>query len=57
MGAAPAEVLGEQSAPPDEPAEQDLAWFFKLFSLRGITQELERMCFFAFLQKTDEQGW
>jgi hypothetical protein len=56
MGVAPAEIVGEQSAPPDEPTEQDLAWFFKLFALRGIVDGVERMCFFTFLQKTEE-GW
>lgn len=56
MGVNPAEVVGEASAPPDEPTEQDLAWFFKLFCLRGVVEEQERMLYFAFLQKTDE-GW
>jgi len=54
MGVAAAEIVGEKSAPPDEPTEQDLAWFYKLFSLRGIIDETERMCFFIFLQKSDE---
>ena len=42
------------SAPPEEPAERDLAWFFKLFSLRGVVEDIEHMCFFAFLQKSDD---
>jgi hypothetical protein len=54
MGAAPVDLVGPASAPPDDPNESDLAWFFKLFSLRGIVDGQERMCFFAFLQKTDE---
>jgi len=56
MGVPSAEVVGEASAPPDEaPTEQDRAWFFKLFSLRGITKEgMEQMFFFAYLQKTDD---
>ena len=37
-----------------KPTERDLAWFFKLFSLRGMVEESERMCFFAFLQKSDD---
>jgi hypothetical protein len=54
MGAEPAEVVGRASAPPEEPTEKDRAWFFKLFSLRGIDEEVERMCFFTYLQKTDD---
>lgn len=53
MGVPVEEIVGAKSAPPSEPTEQDLAWFFKLFSLRGIVEDTERMCFFAFLQKTD----
>jgi hypothetical protein len=52
------EIVGNASAPPDEaPTERDLAWFFKLFSLRGIKEGVEQMCFFAFLQKSDEDAW
>lgn len=54
MGVSAAELVGSASAPPEEPAERDLAWFFKLFSLRGMVDEIERMCFFAFLQKSDD---
>jgi hypothetical protein len=58
MGVSPAEVVGEASAPPsEEPTEQDLAWFFKLFSLRGVVDGVERMCFFTYLQKSDDSGW
>ena len=48
------DLVGAKSAPPEEPSEMDLAWFFKLFSLRGMYVGLEQMCFFAFLQKSDE---
>jgi hypothetical protein len=55
MAASPVEIVGEHSAPPEDGAtERDRAWFFKLFSLRGIVESVERMCFFAYLQKTDE---
>jgi hypothetical protein len=54
MGVPVAEVVGEASAPPDDPTEQDRAWFFKLFSLRGIKNEQEQMCFFTYLQKSDD---
>ena len=58
MSVGPAAVVGEGSAPPEDGAtEQDRAWFFKLFALRGIVESEERMCFFTFLQKTDEGGW
>lgn len=58
MGVPAAEVVGAASAPPDEaPTEQDLAWFFKLFSLRGVVDGVERMCFFTYLQKSDDSGW
>jgi hypothetical protein len=56
MGTDPAELVGPASAPPDNPTEQDLAWFYKLFMLRGVREGVEQMCFFTFLQKTDE-GW
>jgi hypothetical protein len=57
MGVEPATIVGAQSAPPeDAPTEQDRAWFFKLFSLRGMSETVERMCFFTYLQKTEE-GW
>jgi len=54
MGVDPADVVGKASAPPEEPTEQDRAWFFKLFSLRGMKGDIEQMCFFTFLQKTDD---
>lgn len=54
MGVDASEIVGEASAPPDAPTEQDRAWYFKLFSLRGLKDGVERMCFFAFMQKTDE---
>ncbi len=49
-----ADIVGPTSAPPDEPTEQDLAWFFKLYSLRGMGEGAEQMCFFTYLQKSDE---
>jgi hypothetical protein len=57
MGVPPAEIVGAASAPPDEPEEKDLAWFFKLFSLRGMVEGTERMCFFTFLQKSEDESW
>jgi hypothetical protein len=58
MGVEPAELVGKPSAPPDDGAtERDRAWFFKLFALRGTVQSEERMCFFAYLQKADEEAW
>ena len=52
------DLVGAASAPPDEaPTDQDLAWFFKLFSLRGVIEGVERMCFFTYLQKSDDSGW
>ena len=56
MGVPAGEVVGEASAPPDDPTERDRAWFFKLFSLRGIKDDVERMCFFTYLQKSDDSG-
>lgn len=49
--------VGEASAPPDDPTEQDLTWFHKLFLLRGVNDGVEQMCFFMFLQKSDDSGW
>jgi hypothetical protein len=56
MGVPAAEVVGARSAPPEEsPSERDLAWFFKLFSLRGAGEDdVERMCFFTYLQKAED---
>jgi hypothetical protein len=51
-------IVGDRSAPPEDAgeaaAEADLTWFFKLFALRGIVDGVERMCFFTFLQKSDD---
>jgi hypothetical protein len=58
MGVPASEIVGGASAPPEDGAtEQELAWFFKLFSLRGMHEGEERMCFFAYLQKSDDMGW
>jgi len=54
MGSSAAEIVGPASAPPDNPTERDLAWFYKLFSLRGMDQGIERMCFFTYLQKSED---
>ncbi|HEX4055789.1 MAG TPA: hypothetical protein VHX86_16110 [Tepidisphaeraceae bacterium] len=54
MGLSAADIVGPASAPPDDPTERDLAWFFKLFSLRGIGEGIEQMCFFSFLQKSND---
>jgi hypothetical protein len=54
MGVPAGEVVGPASAPPDEPTERDRAWFFKLFCLRGMKGDVEQMCFFTYLQKSDE---
>jgi len=54
MGIAPAELVGPAAAPPDQPNEQDLAWFFKLFFLRGMHDGEEAICFFTYLQKSDD---
>lgn len=54
MGIPASEVVGHASAPGDEPTEHDLAWFFKLFSLRGMREGVEQMCFFTYLQKSDD---
>jgi hypothetical protein len=54
MGVPAAELVGSKSAPPEEPTEKDLAWYYKLFSLRGMRDGIEQMCFFTFLQKTDD---
>ena len=54
MGVDPAELVGQASAPSEAPTERDRAWFFKLFSLRGVHKQSERMCFFTFLQKADD---
>jgi hypothetical protein len=54
MGVPAVEVVGRASAPPDAPTDQNLTWFFKLFSLRGKVEGVEQMCFFTFLQKADD---
>lgn len=58
MGVAAADVVGANNAPPDDaPTERDLAWFFKLFSLRGMKDGVEQMCFFTYLQKSDDESF
>lgn len=54
MSVPASEVVGARSAPPDGAEESDLAWFYKLFLLRGMVEGVEKMCFFCFLQKTDD---
>jgi hypothetical protein len=55
MGVPAADVVGRSDAPPEEDAtERDRAWFFKLFSLRGIVDGVERMCWFTYLQKAED---
>jgi hypothetical protein len=54
MGVPAADIVGARSAPPEEPSERDLAWFYKLFSLRGMSDGIEKMCFFTYLQKSDD---
>jgi hypothetical protein len=54
MGVPVADVVGSASAPSAGGDESDLAWFFKLFSLRGMKDSVEQMCFFTFLQKTGD---
>jgi len=55
MGVSMEEVVGARSAPPEDGAsDRDLAWFFKLFSLRGMDGDTEQMCFFTYLQKSDD---
>jgi hypothetical protein len=56
MGVPAEEIVGTASAPPDDPTERDRAWFFKLFSLRGIKDGVEQMCFFAYMQKSDDSA-
>ena len=50
-------MTGGPSLPPDDPSERDLAWFYKLYSLRGVKDGVEQMFFFAYLQKSDDSGW
>jgi hypothetical protein len=59
MGVSPETLVGKASAPPEDgegggPTDADLAWFFKLFLLRGIVGTTERMLLYTFLQKTDD---
>ena len=54
MGVPAEEIVGAASAPKDPTDESELAWFFKLFSLRGKVDGEARMLFFTYLQKADE---
>jgi hypothetical protein len=54
MRVAPEDIVGDANALPDEPSESDRAWFFKLFCLRGLRDGVEQMCFFTYLQKSDD---
>ena len=56
MGVAPAELVGRRSAPPDDPTDADLTWYLKLFALRGPGPAAgdERLCFFTYLQKSED---
>ncbi len=54
MGVPAAEVVGDAAAPRDESDEDERAWFFKMFSLRGVIEGIERMCFFTFMQRSGD---
>lgn len=55
MGIDAGDLVGRNSAPQsDQPKESELAWFYKLFLLRGVRDGVEQMCFFTYLQKTDD---
>jgi hypothetical protein len=54
MNRSPVDVVGTAFAPPAEASESDLAWFYRLFSLRGVVDDIETMCFFTYLQKVDD---
>ena len=51
MGVPAEEIVGVASAPKDPTDEGELAWYFKLFSLRGTVDGEPRMLFFTYLQK------
>ena len=63
MGLSVPEVVGPQAgaATSDEddddayPDESALAWYFKLYLLRGTVERVPTACFFAFLQKTSNE--
>jgi hypothetical protein len=52
MGVDVERIVGKVFAPADESDESQLAWYFKVFALRGKVEGVERMCFFTFLQKS-----
>ena len=55
MGIGAENLVGENSAPHEGADESELAWYFKLFSLRAKVNDVERMCFFTFMQKTSDE--
>ena len=54
MGIPAAKLVGPASAPKDDTDEQELAWFFRLFALRGLVNDVELMLFFTYLQKAQD---
>ncbi len=55
MNVPAAEIVGRKSAPPEDgPTDRDLAWYFKLFNLRGMVDGVQHICLFTFLQKADD---
>ena len=60
MGVPAIDVVGKASAPdPDDgqPADSEITWHFNLFSLRGRVEKVERMMFFAYLQRATDDLW
>jgi hypothetical protein len=55
MRADPAEVVGADDAPDDTATDADRTWYFKLFALRGVVEQTERMFFFAFMEKASAE--
>lgn len=55
MGVEPSALVGTAAAPADPFDEEQLGWYMRLFSLRGLVQKSERVLFFVFLQRSESE--
>jgi hypothetical protein len=54
MGVSAAEVVGAAFSPPADAGDEEVSWFYRHFSLRGVLDEVEAVMNFTFLQKTSD---
>lgn len=57
MGISAAELVGEASASEEEFGKEGDPWFFKMYVVLGIVENVERLCLFTYMQKASDDEW